>query len=63
MAVTARYLEQPVSVLLEPGQRALVEQIAERDGVSIAAVVRFVLANNVSLKDIATSDMQVPNRG
>lgn len=63
MAVTARYTEQPVSVLLEPGQRELVEQIAERDGVSIAAVIRFVLANKVSLTQVEAGDFQVPNRG
>ena len=47
MAVTKKFTDTPLQVVAEPGMRARIEAIADAEGISMAQVIRELLADGI----------------
>lgn len=59
MAVTAQFTDVPLSVNFPIGVREKIEAVAERDHVSLNAVVRHLATSSSTIDDLATGRVRV----
>lgn len=59
MAVTAQFTDVPLSVNFPVGVREQIEKVAERDQVSLNAVVRYLVVNTLTIEDLLIGGVRV----